>query len=292
MSEGRCLCGTVRFEITPPYQWLSHCHCSMCRKHGGSLFGTLLGLERDRFRWLAGAEHVVHYRSSPAFGRPFCGTCGSNVPDSEGETVLVPAGLVPDLVPPSAQVHIWVGSKSPMGEITDDLPQFPEYPPGYGSGVASPSEPPPADGKVRGSCLCGTVAYQIETAPDRMVNCHCSRCRLSRAAVYASNVFTPVDSLQWTRNADQIRNYRVPEAAAFSTSFCAHCGGLLPAQFERIGRYLVPVGSLDTPLPIKPGVHIYVDSKLPWLRLEDELPQFAQMPPRERLAEFFFGGRS
>jgi hypothetical protein len=40
--------------------------------------------------------------------------------------------------------------------------------------------------------------------------------------------------------------------------------------------YLVPVGSLDTALPIEPGVHIHGESKLAWFEITHRLPQFAQ----------------
>jgi hypothetical protein len=52
--------------------------------------------------------------------------------------------------------------------------------------------------------------------------------------------------------------------------------------------YIVPAGTLDTPLPIKPGVHIYTGSKAPWFAITDSLPQFEALPPRERFADFFF----
>jgi hypothetical protein len=70
--HGACLCGSVRFAIAPPYRWFSHCHCSMCRKHHGSLFGTALGVGREAFRWLEGAHEIAHYRATAAFERPFC----------------------------------------------------------------------------------------------------------------------------------------------------------------------------------------------------------------------------
>jgi hypothetical protein len=254
------------------------------------LFGTLVALERAGFRWLAGQEHIIHYRSSPAFARPFCGACGSSLPDADGDRVLCPAALLPDLTPkPSAHVHILVASKSPMHEITDALPQFAEYPPGYGTTLPAPSVVVPADGKVHGSCLCGTVGFTLAAAPTRMINCHCSRCRLSRAGIHGTNVFAAIDHLQWTRGVEHVKTYRLPHAAMFATSFCDLCGSLLPARFEKINRYLVPVGSLDSALPIKPGVHIYVDDKLPWVEISDGLPQFGQMPPRERITDVFFG---
>jgi hypothetical protein len=58
--SGACLCGAVTFEVAPPYRWFAHCHCSMCRKHHGTLFGTTVGVARTRFRWLS------HFRGRSA----------------------------------------------------------------------------------------------------------------------------------------------------------------------------------------------------------------------------------
>ena len=74
----------------------------------------------------------------------------------------------------------------------------------------------------------------------------------------------------------------------FSTGFCSACGSLLPSLFDKIGRYIVPVGALDTPLTARPGLNIHVGSKAPWFEITDHLPQFESMPPRERIAELFF----
>ena len=43
---------------------------------------------------------------------------------------------------------------------------------------------------MRGSCLCGSVAFEIAgPVAGPIVNCHCSRCRKARAAAHASNLF-------------------------------------------------------------------------------------------------------
>ncbi len=38
--EGACLCGKVRCAMAGAFTAMSHCHCSMCRKHHGSAFAT------------------------------------------------------------------------------------------------------------------------------------------------------------------------------------------------------------------------------------------------------------
>jgi hypothetical protein len=69
-TQGACLCGAVTFAIAPPYRWFAHCHCSLCRKHHGSLFGSGVGVALDKLEWLRGADAVVRYRATAAFERP------------------------------------------------------------------------------------------------------------------------------------------------------------------------------------------------------------------------------
>ena len=290
MTTGSCLCGTVRFEITGPARWMTHCHCSMCRKHHGSLFGTTVGVDRANFRWLQGEEAIVRYRSSDAFQRPFCKHCGSKLPDVTGSIAICPAGLLADDLNEKPRAHIFVASKSPMCEIADDLRQFDEYPPGYGTAVAGPPSPAAATigTALHGSCLCGGVAFEIDEQPRNLVNCHCSRCRQSRSAAYGTNFFVRIDNLRWTRGKEKVRSYKVPGAQLFTTSFCSDCGSSLPAAFEPIKRYIVPAGVLDTPLTLKPGINIWMSSKAPWSDVRDDLPRFEEMPPIDRVKELMF----
>ena len=57
-----------------------------------------------------------------------------------------------------------------------------------------PALDPPPPGVVRGSCLCGDVAFELRGKPLRMTNCHCSRCRRGRSAAHATNLVYPLDA--------------------------------------------------------------------------------------------------
>ena len=130
---GSCLCGAVRYEISGKLRDAGHCHCSMCRRAHGAAFATYASVEPAAFRWVAGAELVSYYESSPDAGRIFCRVCGSTLGSMESGqiesitlgTVLGDAGVAP-------RSHIFVGSKARWDRITDDLPHFEEMPPGEG----------------------------------------------------------------------------------------------------------------------------------------------------------------
>ena len=173
------------------------------------------------------------------------------------------------------QSHIFVGSKAPWDAITDDLPQFDAYPPGFGAqGVARPVVTPRA-GITEGSCLCGEIGYEITGAPVRMMNCHCSRCRLGRAAAHATNVFYKLDQFRWVRGASLVTEYKVPDARFHTVAFCSRCGGKVPRPSPERGIVVVPAGSLDTDPGMRAQAHIFVADKAPWFDITGPLPQFS-----------------
>jgi len=266
---------------------MSHCHCSRCRKQHGTLYGTTLGADAKNFRWLSGEQDIVHYRSSPTFERPFCARCGSDVPSIVGEKVVVPAGALrgdPGMRP---REHLFVGSKSPVCDIDDDLPQYAEAPGSDGGAVSHASSAIPGE-SLTGTCLCGETAYALDETPTKLTNCHCTRCQRSRGTAHATNVFVRQGNLRWLRGAALLKTYQVPGAELFTTTFCSECGCLMPSLFAGIKRYNLPVGSLDQALGNKPSLHIFVADRAPWFAITDTLPQFAAMPPRDQVRELMF----
>jgi hypothetical protein len=129
MILGSCLCGGVRFEIDGALGQASHCHCSMCRKAHGAAFGTYAICRSDRFHLRSGAELVRRYESSPGIERTFCATCGSTLQwrrKDKPEEFDIALGLMDDDPGVRPSKHIYVGSKAPWFEITDDMPRHAE----------------------------------------------------------------------------------------------------------------------------------------------------------------------
>lgn len=284
--RGACLCGAVAFTVAPPYRWFAHCHCSMCRKHHGTLFGTTLGVAHDALRWLEGAADIVHYRATASFERPFCRRCGSTVPavSHDERYWTVPAGLLDGDPGARPRTHIFVASRSPLAELDDALPQHAGYPPG----IALPEiAGPEYDGSapLEGSCLCGAVAFTATELPRQVVNCHCSLCRRSRAAAFSSTLHVARDTFRWERGQTRVRRYALPAPRRYEADSCADCGSPVPSTPSGSQAVMLPAGAIDTPLAPLPAVHLYVGSKAPWYEITDSWPQFAELPPPERLTE-------
>jgi hypothetical protein len=280
--RGSCLCGNVAWEAAGPLAFMTHCHCSRCRKTHGAAFATYAMCPSEAFRIVRGRDGIERYRSSPEIHRPFCRRCGAVVPDGQAwqGSTGIPAGPLDDDPGVRPLAHIFVASKAPWYEIADGLPRFDAFPVDVGlPALADLPERGPRAGAPRGSCLCGGVAFVVEGRPIRAQHCHCSRCRKGRAAAHASNLFVAIDGLRLTRGEELLGEYQVPGARFFRQVFCRRCGSPMPRRDPARGLAVVPMGAFDDDPGIRPERHIYVGSKAPWYEIADDLPQFAEMPP-------------
>lgn len=274
-TTGGCLCGTVRWSYDGPTGEMSHCHCSMCRKAHGAPFGTYFSVSGADFRIDAGADAVVAHESSSGFVRRFCGQCGSVTPlPLEGGRVAIPAGAIdgdPGLRP---SMHIFTASKAPWHPIDDDLPQHAAYPAGGPAEVPQPSRAGGTAGALRGSCLCGGVAFEVKEPFIAVHNCHCSRCRKARAAAHTTNGFVPESQFRFLRGEELVLQYKVPDAVSFTQAFCKVCGSGMPRIRKDAGIVAIPFGALDDAPSHGAEDHIFVASKAPWHEIAGELPRF------------------
>jgi hypothetical protein len=274
----------VAWEVDAALVFVAHCHCSMCRKAHGAAFATFAGGPGRGVRWLRGEDLVARYASSPGGQRPFCSVCGSVVPNemADGSMFFVPLGCHDDDPGLRPQMHIFVGSRAPWYELpADGLARFEEYPPGFGTPppLERPTLPAPSsEDVIRGSCLCGGVAF--EAGPARgLVYCHCTRCQKGRSAAFAANVFADAEPFRYTRGGDLVRSYKVPEAARFTVAFCTVCGGGVPHEPAGARYRAVPGGSLDDDPGRLPQIRIFVGSKAPWYAIADRLERYDEYPP-------------
>ena len=77
--HGRCQCGRIVYEVTPPIDHVTSCHCGMCRKAHGAAFATYATVKHAQFRFTQGSEFLKAYASSPTVKRSFCSECGTQL---------------------------------------------------------------------------------------------------------------------------------------------------------------------------------------------------------------------
>ena len=122
----------------------------------------------------------------------------------------------------------------------------------------------------QGGCQCGALRYQFAAPLQDIAHCHCSICRRSTGGIVTTWITVPLASFRWL--AGTPREYA--SAASCTRYFCGQCGAHL-ALFTRLSPETldVTVATLDEPEQAPADRHIWVQSRLPWLHLDPQLPE-------------------
>jgi hypothetical protein len=126
---------------------------------------------------------------------------------------------------------------------------------------------------LRGSCACGSVAYEISGQLIGPVTyCHCWRCRKHSGSSYGTTAGIKASDLKFV-GGQNLLSYWESSPGVFRY-FASCCGSpiykLEESRPEKLGFRL---GTLDTDPGVLVSQHYMVDSKAPWVSLCDNLDQ-------------------
>ena len=123
---------------------------------------------------------------------------------------------------------------------------------------------------ICGGCLCGGVRYEAAGSPFNVTHCHCADCRRSSGAPF-------VTWASFVRSNFRFVAGRCREVhwAGRLRSFCPQCGTPLTFLMDPDANEVdVTVGSFDQPALVTPEDHTWIEDRLPWVHLTDELPAY------------------
>ncbi|WP_129775725.1 GFA family protein [Peristeroidobacter soli] len=129
----------------------------------------------------------------------------------------------------------------------------------------------------QGSCLCGEIRFEIDGDFERFFLCHCEHCRKDTGSAHAANLFSSSAKLQWTAGEDKITQFTLP-GTRHARSFCRICGSAVPMVQMGGALLVVPAGSLNSAVDLRPDAHIFVSSRAGWDRALEKLPAFEKFP--------------
>ena len=117
----------MRYRVADAFLYAANCHCSRCRAATGSAFKAFAGIEREKLELVEGDDLLTVGEENLHDTR--CAKCGSLLFSvvRDGAYVHVAMGSLVDTPGIRPTEHIFVGSKAPWFEITDDLPQAEGY---------------------------------------------------------------------------------------------------------------------------------------------------------------------
>lgn len=136
-----------------------------------------------------------------------------------------------------------------------------------------------------GGCLCGQVRYEVNNLLQATMNCHCQYCRLAHSAPYITACLMPSSDFDIKSGESLIHDFPVDETRR--RCFCSNCGTRLFNITKVPGFISLMTATLDQPELAVPIGHVNLESKLPGLKIDDELLKFEVFPTKEELSAIF-----
>jgi hypothetical protein len=129
--------------------------------------------------------------------------------------------------------------------------------------------------ELDGGCACGAVRYRLRSAPMFVHCCHCRDCQRQTGSAFVLNAIIETNRIDIL--AGEPEPVAVPTDSGRPHDIC-RCPSCRVAVWSDYGRRpalrFVRVGTLDDPAALKPDVHIFTRSKLPWVALRPDTPAF------------------
>jgi hypothetical protein len=130
---------------------------------------------------------------------------------------------------------------------------------------------------VEGSCLCGSIKYQVELIPEKIFNCHCRFCRKAHGADYVTVALAKASTLVVSDDNNNLKEHLNDIGGI--RAFCGSCGTRLMNYAQDKNLYFsVTLSTIDTPHNLKPLAHVNTESKASWCEPYAGIPGFAGIP--------------
>ena len=129
-----------------------------------------------------------------------------------------------------------------------------------------------------GGCTCGEIRYRLKAKPLFVHCCHCRWCQRETGSAFALNALIEAEAVERLSGAPA--GVMTPSESGRGQIIhrCPACQVAVWSVYAGAGPdvLFVRVGTLDDPDACPPDIHIYTESKQPWVVLPQETPAMAQ----------------
>jgi hypothetical protein len=133
----------------------------------------------------------------------------------------------------------------------------------------------------RGSCLCGSVRYEVDAPLTQIVMCHCGMCRKATGTAFATNAPVPKEKFRVVAGAELLKEFE--SSPGKHRVFCGRCGSPIVSKGGKTPDIVrVRIGTLDTPVGRRPDFHFMAEFKADWDEINDGLPRYPGFEPGRR----------
>jgi hypothetical protein len=134
------------------------------------------------------------------------------------------------------------------------------------------------DEAMDGGCTCREVRYRLVSKPLFVHCCHCRWCQRETGASFALNAMIEADRVITLSGNPEVVMTPSLSGRGQKISRCPTCKIAVWSNYSGAGDAVrfVRVGTLDMPDRLPPHIHIFTESKQPWVMLPPDVPAVGQ----------------
>lgn len=133
--------------------------------------------------------------------------------------------------------------------------------------------------QYEGGCQCGRTRYQVIGEPRQVVVCHCTDCQRQSGSAFGMTMVVDETAFRITKGEPAFYRSVSATGRAKVGAFCPDCGTRVYHQPEwRKGTISVKPGTLDDTKWLQPTIHIWTDSKQPWVVIPEGVESYKGQP--------------
>lgn len=127
--------------------------------------------------------------------------------------------------------------------------------------------------QIKGSCHCGSIAWEFDLPITTVVKCHCSMCRKLQGSDHSTYIVVPKEQFSLSKGKDRVVGYKATEISY--KNFCSVCG--TPTHLINGKHFpndlVLPLGIVENHTDeLAPQVQVYTSEKASWSNIHDDVP--------------------
>lgn len=131
---------------------------------------------------------------------------------------------------------------------------------------------------MQGRCTCGEIRFRLKAKPMFVHCCHCTWCQRETGSAFAINAMIEAEEVELESGTPEEMLMPSESGKGQLVSRCPKCRVAVWSVYSGAGPAIrfVRVGTLEDPGAFAPDVHIFTESKLPWVVLPQDARAFPQ----------------
>jgi len=131
---------------------------------------------------------------------------------------------------------------------------------------------------MEGRCTCGAIRYRLNARPLFVHACHCRWCQRETGSAFVMNALIEASEVELLDGEPDVVDTPSESGLGQKISRCPRCKVALWSVYAGAGPKFrfVRVGTLENPDACPPEIHIFTESKQPWVILPEGVPAVPQ----------------